>query len=186
MKLRVTIALMMCMGICTAGYQELLDAGEFVEVTSTQPFETKPLKEIVGFEHSFVDRISIEPIAGEGPSSFIVSGRIACGSTGVPLERIPVLIGLDGVEPRLAGLTNMDGEFKFRLWVREELRRTEIQVPKDFSGFLYVGEQSGVIAYTGGHSLHDISKSKSLYNSQSSYRQYSLKQLLELSKLQKK
>ena len=36
-------------------------------------------------------------------------------------------------------MTNSDGEFKFRLWIKEDKRSPPLSVPPDFAGYLYVG-----------------------------------------------
>lgn len=172
-----TLLILTCHG--WAGDRDLLDAGDFVEMIIAPTVETKPKKDLPGFER-LLDRISIEPSQGSSPSSYIVSGRVVSGNTGAPLERIPVLIGSDGVEPRLAGLTNVDGEFKFRLWIKEDHRDSEIQVSSDFSGFLYVG---------GSQQILILGPSPSFSNErlrQTDYRRYPLKRLLEISKARKK
>ena len=54
------------------------------------------------------------------------------------MERIPIYVGKDKDSiPLLAAMTNCDGNFKFRLWVKEDERRLHIQTTKDFSGYLY-------------------------------------------------
>ena len=162
---------------CRAGDRELVEAGEFVEVTSKPSFESKPKKDTPGFE-KLLDRITIEPSSESSPSSFIVSGRVVSGNSGGPLERISVFVGSEGGEPRLAGLTNVDGEFKFRLWIKEDHRDLEIQVPKDFSGYLYVGSSMQPV-FIGQPSL----TAPSLIPAE--YRRYTLKRLRELSEAPK-
>jgi hypothetical protein len=177
MKHLLMIAVLMLPAICRAGERDLLDAGEFVEVTSKPTFATTPTKDLPGFER-LLDRIAIEPSSGSSPSSFVVSGRVVSGNTGGPLERISVFIGSEGGEPRLAGLTNVDGEFKFRLWIKEDHRDLEIQVPKDFSGYLYVGGAAQTI-FIGQSSLPASELIRA------DYRRYPLKRLRELSKAAK-
>lgn len=178
MKCYLITAFVLLTSLSRADDRGLLDAGEFVEVIPTSAAETKPIQDIPGMER-LLDKISIEPSEGSSPASFIVSGRVVSGNTGGPLERIQVCIGLDGGEPRLAALTNVDGEFKFRMWVKEDHRDLEIQVPKDFSGFLYVGvgvSQSLSIS-TGIPVTPTVISAR--------YRRYGLKRLLELSKVAK-
>ena len=177
MKHLLMIAVLMLPAICRAGERDLLDAGEFVEVTSKPTFATTPKKDLPGFER-LLDRIAIEPSLGSSPSSFIVSGRVVSGNSGGPLERISVFIGSEGNEPRLAGLTNVDGEFKFRLWIKEDHRDLEIQVPKEFSGYLYVGGAAQTISI-GQSSLPASGLIRA------DYRRYPLKRLRELSKAAK-
>jgi hypothetical protein len=174
MKHLLMIAILMLSAICRAGDRDLLDAGEFVEITSKPKFETKPKKDLPGFER-LLDRITIEPSSGSSLESFIVSGRVVSANTGAPLERISIFVGTEAGEPRLAGLTNVDGEFKFRLWIKEDHRDLEIQVPKDFSGYLYIGG-SGVTFSMGQFSQMTTGLL------QADYRRYPLRRLRELSK----
>lgn len=83
--------------------------------------------------------IKIEPAVGSSPRSYILSGRVKSDNTGIGLERIALFVGGENQAPRLAAMTNSDGDFKFRLWVKQPDRRPTLQVPPDFSGFLYVG-----------------------------------------------
>jgi hypothetical protein len=173
MKYHLTLALLMLSVICRAEDRGLLDAGEFVEVTTKPTLEIKLAKDIPGFER-LLDRIAIEPLGGS-PASFFVSGRVISGNTGSPVERISILVGQGIGEPRLAGLTNADGEFKFRLWIKEDHRDLEIQVQKDFLGYLYVGTSRQTL-FIGQPGLTGPSVVRT------DYRRYALKRLLELSK----
>ena len=92
MKHRLLVSLVMLSTACWAVDRDLLDAGEFVEISPTPTVETKLKKETPGFER-LLERISIEPSQGSWPASFIVSGRVVSGNSGGPLERISVLIG---------------------------------------------------------------------------------------------
>lgn len=72
------------------------------------------------------------------PKSYIVEGHIKHSNNGAPMERIPIYFGKDKDSiPLLAAMTNCDGNFKFRLWIKEYDRRLHIQTTKDFSGYLY-------------------------------------------------
>ena len=106
------------------------------------------------------------------PKSYIIEGHIVGKNTQAPWERIPIYIGQDKDSiPTLAAMTNSDGNFKFRLWIKEDDRKSVIQTTKDFSGYLYAGG----------------SFKKSTDYSLGSYTQrFSLKLLMELSKKQEK
>ncbi|HUG69507.1 MAG TPA: hypothetical protein VMM76_17280 [Pirellulaceae bacterium] len=41
-------------------------------------------------------------------------------------------------------MTNVDGEFKFRLWIDKDYRNNFMGVPPSFAGHLYVGGQPSV------------------------------------------
>ena len=98
------------------------------------------------------------------PKSFIVEGHIKHSNNGGPLERIPVYFSKDKDSvPRLAAMTNCDGNFKFRLWIEEDERRLHIQTTKDFSGYLYAMGSFEVSAlplslgsYTQRYSLREL------------------------------
>ena len=183
MKHNVIICLLILSSFSRAEDRSLQDVCEYVEATYKHTFEIKPKKEdLHGFE-KLLDRITIEPTSGSSPTSFIVSGRVVSGNTGCPLERIPVYVGTEGFEPRQAALTNVDGEFKFRLWIKGDHRDSEIQIPKDFSGYLYL---PGLFSSGGRDGTIVIGQPcpKSL-ESKAEYRRYSLKRLLELSKAAK-
>ena len=177
MKHILIIAALMLTNFCYAEDRELLDIGESVEVVLNPLFETKPQKARPGFQR-LLDRITIEPSSGSSPSSFIVSGRVVSDNNGAPLERISIFVGSEGDNPQLAGLTNVDGEFKFRLWVKEDQRDLEIQVPKDFSGYLYIGQSAQTIII-----MQPILTTPALIRSD--YLRYSLMRLRELSKTPK-
>lgn len=125
-----------CVG--SADDQPLNKMGDHVQLVPRPASDVRPAKGTPGFQQ-LLDRIEITPSEGTGPRSFIVSGRVIDDNAGAPLERIPIYVGAESESPRLAGMTNIDGEFKFRLWLKEDHRECEIQVPVDFTGFLYVG-----------------------------------------------
>lgn len=176
MKPTLIIAALTLTKICYAEDRELRDIGEFVQVVSKPAFETKPQKASLGLQR-LLDRIMIEP-SDSSPSSFIVSGRVVSDNNGGPLERIAIFVGSEGDNPQLAGLTNADSEFKFRLWVKEDQRDSEIQVPKDFSGYLYIGESATITIVR-----QPIVTAPVLIGAD--YRRYSLMSLRELSKTPK-
>lgn len=84
-------------------------------------------------------RVSIAPTPRSSPPSFFVTGRVISDNTGGGIERVSLFVGREDEAPRLAGMTNADGDFKFRLWITTDDRKSYPQVPPDFSGFLYVG-----------------------------------------------
>ncbi len=71
-------------------------------------------------------------------TSFLLSGKIVSDNTGAGVERVALFVGPDGKAPMLAGMTNADGEFKFRLWIKDGQRNSQLSLPS-FQGFLYVG-----------------------------------------------
>jgi hypothetical protein len=170
----------LCLTSALAQDQALFDAGEYVQVTTTTAIVTEAAKDIPGLER-LLDRISIERSGDTSPASYIVAGRIISGNSASPLERIPILIGLKEKEPVLAGLTNADGEFRFRLWIKEDDRELEIQTTTDFDGFLYVGA-GGDSPFFGESILLSGGPRVAIAN----YRRYPLKRLVELSPIPKK
>jgi hypothetical protein len=129
--------------VLRAGEQPLTEMGEPVQLIPKPVVETRPSQKRPGFER-LLDRFTISPSAGSSPTSFIVAGRVISDNTGSPVERIPIYIGVEGESPKLAAMTNIDGEFKFRLWLKEDHRDLEIQVPPNFAGYLYVGGRSTI------------------------------------------
>ena len=126
--------------------RRLIEMGEFVQIVPKPVSEARSQKDQPGFE-KLLDRISITPSAGSSPTSFILAGRVVSGNTGAPLERISIYVGAEGESPKLAAMTNVDGEFKFRLWIKEDHRDPEIHVPPSFVGYLYVDGRQTTTAY---------------------------------------
>lgn len=91
-----------------------------------------------GYER-ILGRLVIEPTPGSSPPSFFVSGRVISDNTGTGIERVAIFIGQENQAPELAAMTNVDGDFKFRLWIKVDHRTPRVNIPPDFSGFLYVG-----------------------------------------------
>ncbi|MEM6883953.1 MAG: hypothetical protein AAF571_02905 [Verrucomicrobiota bacterium] len=173
MKQRLTLLLLLVTFCSQAEDLPLSYAGEFVSVTSKQAIETKPMKDIPGRER-MLDRISIKPSPDSNPTFYIVSGRVVSGNTGAALERIAVYIGSEETEPRLAALTNIDGEFKFSLRIHEEQSAWGIRVAEDLSGYLYLG--------SGGGRIESFEYPEHSNMTVKQYRRYSLKRLYSLSK----
>lgn len=84
-------------------------------------------------------RLEITPSYGSSPPSYIFSGKVISDNTGSGVERVALYVGPEGKAPRLAGMTNCDGDFKFRLWIRDDTRSPTLSIPSDFKGHLYVG-----------------------------------------------
>lgn len=57
--------------------------------------------------------------ASSTPPSVILSGRVVSNNSGGAQERVPLFFGSTLHHPRLAALTNVDGEFRFRVWLRD-------------------------------------------------------------------
>lgn len=61
---------------------------------------------------------SVTPIEGLHSSpSLILAGKVVSNNTGFPQEFVPIFFGSTLHLPRLAALTNANGEFSFRVWV---------------------------------------------------------------------
>ncbi len=86
-----------------------------------------------------LDQLVIKSISGTSPLSFLVSGRVISDNTGIGMERIAIFVGQEGEAPELAAMTNADGDFKFRLWMKADHPNPGLKIPPDFSGYLYVG-----------------------------------------------
>lgn len=62
------------------------------------------------------------------PSSVILAGKVVNNNSGTPTEFVPVFFGSPDHRPHLVALTNIDGEFRFR--VRLSDTRNQKPVPK--------------------------------------------------------
>jgi hypothetical protein len=90
-----------------------------------------------------LDRFAIAPLRST-PASVAVSGRVVANNSRSPLENVAVYINSPLHEPRLAGMTNVDGEFKFRLGIWEGRPAWSVQVKPDWEGdLLLTGADSG-------------------------------------------
>ena len=54
------------------------------------------------------------------PPSVIVSGQVVSNNSGTAQEFAPIFLGSTLHLPRLAALTNVDGEFRFRVWLLDK------------------------------------------------------------------
>ena len=88
---------------------------------------------------SILHELEIVPSYGSSPPSYLISGKVVSDNTGFGVERVALFVGADGKAPLLAGMTDSDGEFKFRLWIKEDNRSPSLSVSPAFDGYLYVG-----------------------------------------------
>jgi hypothetical protein len=115
--------------------------------------------------HGYLSDISFTETTSS-PRSFVAEGHIKHSNNGGPLERVPIYIGKDRENvPVLVAMTNCDGHFKFRLWIKGDARSSQVQTTAEFDGYLYVmgsfekaSFPSG--SYTQRYSLKDL---QSLY-----------------------
>jgi hypothetical protein len=92
----------------------------------------------VNASHGFLASVSFTETTSS-PRSVIIEGFVKHSNNHAPLERVPIYIGADKDSvPMLAGMTNCDGNFKFRLWIKEDQRTHQIQTSPNFEGYLYV------------------------------------------------
>ena len=92
----------------------------------------------VNASHGFLASISFTETTSS-PRSVIVEGFVKHSNNHAPLERVPIYIGADkDLVPTLAGMTNCDGNFKFRLWIKEDQRTNKIQTTPSFEGCLFI------------------------------------------------
>jgi hypothetical protein len=161
-----------CASAAYGGGEELRNAFEFV-VGGGTPYELKPAEDLNRCCGNVLERVLIQKSL---ETSFIVSGQVVNANLGSPSERVFVLIGIDKEKPKLAALTNVDGEFRFRLWIKKGQRDEEIQVLDDFSGFLYLADSLEVTLLRTG--VPKGTKFEQIPNP--FFRRYSLKRLVEL------
>lgn len=83
------------------------------------------------------------------PKSVVVAGTVVDNNTGGRKELVPIFLGSPLHAPRLAALTNVDGEFRFRLWLKEDQRELRLQTPTLDDAILYLGSGvgGGVISF---------------------------------------
>lgn len=116
---------------------------------------TEPGREMIG-GRAVISRISFALSPDSSPRSYIVAGKVVSDNTGTGLERVLIRIGEESKAPVVAAMTNVDREFKFRLWIDEDDCRLELETKEPFAAFLYVGgqvtdlDQTGPLATLGG------------------------------------
>jgi len=141
MKLPITMFL--ALGLAASSIAEgdhnlALGSGQAVVIRRVADgLETKDGTEIQGMR-AVISQISFTP-SESSPRSFVVSGKVVSDNTGTGIERVLIRVGEESVIPAVAGMTNVDGEFKFRLWIDEDDRRPGPEVKQPFGGYLYVG-----------------------------------------------
>jgi hypothetical protein len=124
-------------GVLFAQDVHLHKLGQSVDLDARAPsVDVTPAVPRPGHE-SILSRFKIAP-GHSSPTSHLLSGKIVSDNTGAGVERVALYIGADGKAPSLAAMTNADGEFKFRLWIKKDGRSSNLSVPS-FDGFLYVG-----------------------------------------------
>jgi hypothetical protein len=119
---------------------DLLDSagGEAVVIKRIDGGITTELgREMLG--GAVIPRISFTFSPNSSPRSCIVAGKVVSDNTGTGLERVLIRIGEESKAPVVAAMTNVDGEFKFRLWIDEDDYRHELETKEPFAAFLYVG-----------------------------------------------
>jgi hypothetical protein len=79
-----------------------------------------PLRRNLVF-NSVLDRFSAEA-AQSAPQSFILSGRVVSNNTGAPAQGVAISLRAPGQAARLAGITDVDGAFRFRVWIHQPQR----------------------------------------------------------------
>ena len=116
---------------------------------------------------------SITP-ASSSPPSVILAGKVVNNNSGTVEEFVPIFFGSTLHHPRLAALTNVNGEFRFRVWLvdkptgkppalaaRETAVTTRLQALMIREGILYLEgkfDKDGEMAsgYTHIHSLREV------------------------------
>lgn len=76
----------------------------------------------------------------ESSSSYIVSGTVTDNNSGIAMELVPISFASPLHGPKLAGMTNAFGEFRFRIWIKQENQNLRLETPKLEEGILYLGE----------------------------------------------
>ncbi len=116
----------------------LVELGQSVYVTAKPQLKIESSPRRVVGNGEVLDRIAFD-MARLDTSHYVVSGRVVSTNAGFGLNLVPIYIGTGSHAPRLAGVTNQDGEFKFRLLVIEPTASNWLYIPPSLDGFLYVG-----------------------------------------------
>ncbi len=89
--------------------------------------------------HAILRNIRFEK-SESSPPSYIVSGKVTGSNTHFPADKLKIYFSLEPDEiPTLCAMTNLDGEFKFRLWVKVDKRTQNIETNEAHDGYLWVG-----------------------------------------------
>jgi hypothetical protein len=70
----------------------------------------------------FLVRFSAEPGLHSTPDSFILSGKVVDNNAGSPAQGTAISIRAPGDVPRLAAITDVDGGFRFRVYIEARPR----------------------------------------------------------------
>lgn len=121
----------------TFGNDKLERIGESVRVSSTTTVAYKETDYERGNDVT-LHRIKVSK-SESYPPSYIVTGRIISANTLGPADSVFIFVGRnDALPPKLAAMSNEDGEFKFRLWIQQDAMRDRVSVADDLAGYLYV------------------------------------------------
>lgn len=83
----------------------------------------------------------------ESSSSYIVAGTVTNNNSGAAMELVPISFASPLHGPKLAGMTNAFGEFRFRIWIKKENQNLRLETPTLEEGILYLGDMpSGFIS----------------------------------------
>jgi hypothetical protein len=78
------------------------------------------------------------------PTNYVISGKVVDNNAGAPIERAEILFDSPTYPLRLAALTNADGEFKFRVLLREGVfNDTRLWTRSLDESMIYVSSQFG-------------------------------------------
>ena len=113
------------------------------QTTSVQPLSDVESARFKTIGRMVLARFSVTPSDGSSPTSFIVAGKVVDNNAGAPQERVPILLSSPLHTPRLAALSNVDGEFRFRLWLKEDQRISHLMTPTLNDAILYVDSGRG-------------------------------------------
>lgn len=94
-------------------------------------------------------------------SSYQLSGKVVSNNTGLPSEGLPIYFGSDLHRPRLATSTDMAGQFRFKIWLKEDHPSADLRTSALEKGKIYLDGESdpnGSLAsgLTRAYSLEEI------------------------------
>lgn len=125
---------------------------EMVEVVSTVRFEAAASEVKAGAHDGVFQSIDLEKTKFEEststPRAIVVSGRVISHVAGADKENIAIYVNSPLHAPRLAALTNSDGDFKFRLFLTDVDYYPHPRVRESLEGDLLLVRTGGLVPPT--------------------------------------
>lgn len=78
----------------------------------------------------------------DSPQTFILAGTVGDRNAGFPAEQIPVYFGSSLQAPRLAAVTDSQGQFSFRVVLKQDSRGGPLKMLSVTNADIYIGERT--------------------------------------------